>query len=1217
MAKSSNPIPGIHASGHKIIINTCTGNGVLKMEEGDFSKGFSNKKNNFNGSLYQQGRVFLDSDFNDQTKITIKWQDLVAKDTVGPGVAAIPADNSSGFKVTEAKVDNGNVKITLVKGRAWTDGLLVYSHNENENDLDTRIATYLQQPIQDLPFDPSSIKNTVRDAVILEVWREAVNAFQIPDELLELALGGPDTTERIFTASALRLLRLNGGEISATIKGTWYFDIDTCSLVRNAVMADLWWEQVDDNTRYLEPMNGAKFTNLGIVDFDSVVDPSKYVYSTSKIDGSVNNNTIPAGTVLIAQTHSGKYFKILIKNYGYDLNVLVAPLSESQSMQVQCCNLANNLQGDNTQKGKLTVTLQATQITNCDCPVVKAGGFTGFEHGLYRIEIADVNDNTSRFKWSQFNGGLVGRGHFDPNDNSKIIITGNLQAIKTSGLDSFYLEIVEYKTDLGHWEVTYGTTATLVNDELQVPKNPAYVVAPGPSQGDVFFRLWNDIQPISDYTKAKELTDGIILQFDDPSNSLYLPRDYWTFPVRVGEVKIDPLINNEPPYGITYHRVPLAILNWNDAKDVVSPEGIDDCRKIFRPLTNLNTCCTFTVGDGKTTFGDFDSISDAIANLPNSGGEICLLSGMHQTNAVINSKSNMKIKGCGNDTKISPQDVSKPIFSIIDCSNISIENISFVAQAGKAIFLHGTDVTKLEDIQIYQNTFYVRDYAILALSGTEINIHDNEIYMVDQPNTGVAIYISATDSKIEENLIYAKPHGQNNPSLAVGGIQIASGSNGIKIRQNKINGGQGNGITLNSSNFILETDETFTSFLRNVDQKMYDITIQDNEIINMGLAGIGSNLYRKSRDLNIVNPVNNLRIHHNQITNCMWYFSELLSRIVLELKRGFGGITLDHCEDVSIIGNRIENNGNGSSRPIPMCGICLSYTNHANIAQNYISNNCTMQTKDSYVYAFPLPSGIRGGIVIYSTSLPTNCPMDNNELISEEIPAVWVHDNVVNQPIGQALHVTALGSVSVQNNRFNSEYNGPLGDQDNWENGSEGSVYILNMGKPRPTGSPIFDALFISTQSNLPDGNILFEGNQIRLGPNNQSASSIWIVTSDDIGFIGNQSDCLNTQLQLHCSLDAVTIRATDNRFKETKLEIVSLFTRSSMMNITANNQGDNCIHVINTNPNPNMTTDVNNQVLTNPNCKQSRDVLATKFGSRLPIYNLIQVGNTDKAVMK
>ncbi|TDI86100.1 MAG: hypothetical protein E2O78_03470, partial [Caldithrix sp.] len=189
--------------------------------KGDFSKWKFDPKNNFSGVLHQQGRVLLDSDWNAQTQITTHWQDLAGRDVIGPGVAAVPANAPDSFRVQSASVDPSNqVELTLAPGRIWADGLLTCLPGE-EPDLTadvSRIATYLQPPIQDPPAEESTIGGGIRDAVILEVWRESINGFQLPDILIEPALGGPDTTERMHTALALRLFRLDEEETCKNIK---------------------------------------------------------------------------------------------------------------------------------------------------------------------------------------------------------------------------------------------------------------------------------------------------------------------------------------------------------------------------------------------------------------------------------------------------------------------------------------------------------------------------------------------------------------------------------------------------------------------------------------------------------------------------------------------------------------------------------------------------------------------------------------------------------------------------------------------------------------------------------------------------------------------------------------------------------------------------------------------------------------------------------------
>src|SRR5687768_11155707 len=253
---------------------------------GDFSTRYEVADDNFNGVLYQQGRVFLDTDGNAQTRITNLWQDTAGQDIIGAGVLAVPMDAAGSFQVTNADVIAGQVQLTINPGHAWADGMLV---RLDETPPIHRIATYLGPPVQ----NPQAVLNTAagtRDAVVLEVWREAINGFQIPNELIEPALGGPDTTERVHTAYDFRLLRLAPGD--------------------------------------------------------------------------------------------------------------------------DCDNLADKLSDNFPNKGRLTVTLRPPVIIPGDCPVVEGGGYTGFEHNLYRIEMAETGGGAVRFKWSQFNGGLVGRGIF-------------------------------------------------------------------------------------------------------------------------------------------------------------------------------------------------------------------------------------------------------------------------------------------------------------------------------------------------------------------------------------------------------------------------------------------------------------------------------------------------------------------------------------------------------------------------------------------------------------------------------------------------------------------------------------------------------------------------------------------------------------------------------------------------------------------------------------
>ena len=1006
----------------------------------------------------------------------------------------------------------------------------------------------------------------------MEVWQEALNGFQQPDTLIEPALGGPDTTERVLTAMRFRLFRLAPDE--------------------------------------------------------------------------------------------------------------------------DCHNITDKLQDQVDQKGKLTVSLQPTSETDGDCPVVESGGYTGFEHNFYRVEIAQVNDDVPMFKWSQFNGGLVGRGKFEiEGANKKITLTANDQAIKMSNLTNFYLEVVKFDEEQGYWRVNYGAEVSLDGDELEVTTE--HYFEPELPSGKVFFRLWNGIDAIANFPKAtaptppNPLRDGIRLEFDNPETTNYIPGDYWTFKVRAGEIFNEPiLLDNQPPQGITYQRVPLAELNW-DALDIsFEEEQIEDCRDVFRPLTQQKGCCSFTVGDGRTSHGDFDKIEEAIRHLPNSGGKICLLPGLHEANVNLKGKRNITIEGCGKQTRVIPgkKNRESPIFQIIDSECIALLNLDLVTLGGTAIVLEGTEVGTLKEIEIGHNRILAYKEAIDVQQGVDIHIHHNKIRMLDKEGAGVGIYLMAEDSLIERNDIGVipaektpppdRPDGEipdptndcadleivytyiptfityinliwaisllfipQNPFKALGGIQIAGGSERVKVWKNTINGGAGNGIAFGTSiaSFLAELEDEpeekehfikhkggvlegqvlagetgikgITILFENQDSQIpspptkdggyffipdiesgeykvsiitpgykieyiteqdegefgitysisvveeeielgnllafiYDIEIDRNEISHMELSGIGlprveipdslpknaiARLVRQFAPIlnRFGNPIIDLRIHDNHIFNCFQNPINEVLRNEFQFK-GFGGIALGLCANLAINRNRIESNG--TSHINPVCGIFVAHGEQMDIAHNWISDNGELINAQG-----TLISGKRGGFVLGASSFPllsllstalnsTQSPVGiTNVSALMGRPAARVHDNIVSQPAGQALTILAIGSVSVVNNHFNSELSGT-----EFFDLLAGAVLIVNLAGLNRFGTPGIGGMNSSTgliagtptnyttfarnpNTNLlfPNGNTLFNSNQTRLGIQNSSLTSQWIFSVDDIGFDGNQSDDL------------------------------------------------------------------------------------------------------------
>ena len=110
---------------------------------GDFSRGVAD---GFAGVLFQQGRVFLDTDGTAQTLISNAWQDTAARDTFGANIAAASADDPDAFKVTSAAQTADGIKAHLLPGHIWADGRLVRQPTAVD-----RVADYLGTPAQRPP----------------------------------------------------------------------------------------------------------------------------------------------------------------------------------------------------------------------------------------------------------------------------------------------------------------------------------------------------------------------------------------------------------------------------------------------------------------------------------------------------------------------------------------------------------------------------------------------------------------------------------------------------------------------------------------------------------------------------------------------------------------------------------------------------------------------------------------------------------------------------------------------------------------------------------------------------------------------------------------------------------------------------------------------------------------------------------------------------------
>ena len=454
-----------------------------------------------------------------------------------------------------------------------------------------------------------------RDVVVLEVWSETVNSYQLPSELLEPALGGPDTTEQVRLGMDFKILALTGTQDCTTV-----------------------------------------------------------------------------------------------------------PLTA-------------------TNQGTLQVSFaQSTTTGDPDCPQVIQGGYTGLEHALYRFEIARIDDgewgypaSSAKFKYSRFNGGMVGRGYVSTaggaGASGVVEVLANVQAIAdASWAAQVYLEVLTLDDDethpanppTGRWKVVFGGMASVDSTQLATQNQlslsvdvtsthygalPAVGSASDPTT-QFFFRIWDGIESVQTYagnTPAKELEYGILLSFSEASTDRYYPEDYWTVKVRAAITSdADSWASGIPPQGIVYHRVPVAELDWGGATSLTAGASIVSCIAPFQPLVDGDGCCCIDVEPGQ-------SINNALQELKKRlGGCIYLKPGTHHISASIDltGLTDILIKGEKYSTQVVVDPAGYagafPAFLCKDAFHLTFESFSVASSGGVSPIwsIDGTSDVTIREIEV-------------------------------------------------------------------------------------------------------------------------------------------------------------------------------------------------------------------------------------------------------------------------------------------------------------------------------------------------------------------------------------------------------------------------------------------------------------------------------------------------------------------------------------
>ncbi len=160
---------------------------------GDYTRFTFDPAKLYSSVLMQQGRVQLDSDWNEEQEIVDRRLRALVVDALGRRV--VSPLTPSAFEVVPTETG-----FTIGVGRLYVDGLLVENFGAGPREIDpvlgeargTEPVAYDRQPF--LPSPP-----TLPDPpylVYLDVWKRDVTAVEDPS-LLDPALEGRDTTTRV------------------------------------------------------------------------------------------------------------------------------------------------------------------------------------------------------------------------------------------------------------------------------------------------------------------------------------------------------------------------------------------------------------------------------------------------------------------------------------------------------------------------------------------------------------------------------------------------------------------------------------------------------------------------------------------------------------------------------------------------------------------------------------------------------------------------------------------------------------------------------------------------------------------------------------------------------------------------------------------------------------------------------------------------------------
>jgi hypothetical protein len=527
--------------------------------KGDFSRPTVDGRQHYVGVLHQQGRVWLDSDWNADTLARLGRARRETADVVG--VCGVPEPGSA-YRISPNPDPTAAPDDFLIAGgegaagRCYVHGVLC--------QLDAT-TSYLSQPdLLDPPRVPApSSGSDVTGVVYLEAWQRLITYLE-DDTLREVALGGPDTATRLKTVAQVRVAIVPSAVPAAAV---------TCQTVGQFLPS-----AGGGTLTTLQPPEGVPGDLCRLPDPALFTGRENHLYRVEIHDGGdvIGSVSGPTVTVKLAQDAGAGALAL----------VLATPLDAVQTDAVMRWG-ALTLVDDDGHSARVAITDVSSDRTVLTLGTPLPAAFTTARNATV-IGVA-------RFKWSRDNAAFAVRVTAVGADRRTLTLESLGRDAATALRQGDLVEVGDDASELGP---ARGHLTFLVADpdpdqftvEMADDLPDTFDVRPGADR-HLVLRRW-DGQGTAKATFGETATpdmnlgDGVHIQF---GGSDLRAGDYWQFAARSADGSVEAL-TDAPPAGIRRDRCPLAIVRWT--LEPAHPSGIAlqvvaDCRRVFSPLSEL------------------------------------------------------------------------------------------------------------------------------------------------------------------------------------------------------------------------------------------------------------------------------------------------------------------------------------------------------------------------------------------------------------------------------------------------------------------------------------------------------------------------------------------------------------------------------------------------------------------------------------------------------